>query len=772
MPNGQHIVVQGASHDLITEALHLVAPLLVEFMFGDPFAPVSDSPLAIPYILDPILIAPSAIVNWTGEYFANRELLGEPTLVRVDPSINFDWGEGSPAQEIPPDNFSVRWTAEQEMPAGTYRFSAWVDDGVRLWINDVLVLDHWNEGPPRNFAVDVNLVRGLHRFRVEYFEATGGALARLFSGQFQFYQDWQAEYFDGPEPMGEPAVVRSEREINYFWGDEAPAPGVPAEGWSARWTRREAVDAGAYTFEVDVSGLVRIWLDGALLIDDWQDRGPRSLEMTSGTLTAGEHSMRVEYARGSGDARLLVQWRRVQEVQVLPTAVIEGPARALVGQQVTYAGGSSTGSPGSQIVEHIWSMGDGSEAAGVLVQHVYAAPGVYNVTLRVTDDQGLSSSSTLQVRVDQTAPTPEPATPPQAVIVAPTFGYVYEPLIFDASQSAGANPIVSFAWRFGDGTVANAVRVAKTYGAEGTYNVTLTVTDDQGLSDTTNRLVQVLRPASTPAASPTPTVPVAPSPTLSPTPTPTSSPTPVPTGTAAPAPTPTPLPTSTPQPGATPVAVISGPTSGLVGQELAYDAAQSAASGPVVRYEWNFGDGTAGEGVAVTKIYGAAGPYTLFLVITDSEGQQAASSLDVVISDAPVPPTPDVTPTIPPQTPTPTATMPAPAPTPTWTLGPEPATPVPSPTVGEPEPPTAIIAGPTAAAVGEIVSFDGSGSEPGSSSITIYAWEMGDGTSTVGATTAHQYAAAGVYVVSLTVTDDGGSSHTAEMTISVSGAGE
>lgn len=75
---------------------------------------------------------------WEGKYWNNRNLSGNPTLTRQDGSINFDWGGGSPAAEIAADNFSAQWTQTANLPAGTYRFSASTDDGMRVWIDNVM----------------------------------------------------------------------------------------------------------------------------------------------------------------------------------------------------------------------------------------------------------------------------------------------------------------------------------------------------------------------------------------------------------------------------------------------------------------------------------------------------------------------------------------------------------------------------------------------------------------------------------------------------------
>ena len=67
-------------------------------------------------------------------------------LTRVDPTVNFTWGTASPAAGVTADNFSVRWTGRVQAPVtGTYRFTTVSDDGIRLWINGVRVINNWTD---------------------------------------------------------------------------------------------------------------------------------------------------------------------------------------------------------------------------------------------------------------------------------------------------------------------------------------------------------------------------------------------------------------------------------------------------------------------------------------------------------------------------------------------------------------------------------------------------------------------------------------------------
>jgi murein DD-endopeptidase MepM/ murein hydrolase activator NlpD len=121
--------------------------------------------------------------RWKGEYFNNRFLSGNPSLVRDDGAgaLNFDWGPGSPDSScgIGADNFSARFTRTVSFSAGTYRFSVTGDDGVRLYVDGVLKLDKWFDQGATTYTVDVPLSAGNHTLKLEYYENGGYAVAKL-----------------------------------------------------------------------------------------------------------------------------------------------------------------------------------------------------------------------------------------------------------------------------------------------------------------------------------------------------------------------------------------------------------------------------------------------------------------------------------------------------------------------------------------------------------------------------------------------------------------
>lgn len=119
------------------------------------------------------------ISDWRGEYFPNPRLEGAPTLTRNDRAIDFDWGAGPPAPDLPADNFSARWARTLPLADGRYRFTVQVDDGMRLWLDNHLLSDQWREGSTRTFTAETDVAAGNHTLRLEYLELGGGALIEL-----------------------------------------------------------------------------------------------------------------------------------------------------------------------------------------------------------------------------------------------------------------------------------------------------------------------------------------------------------------------------------------------------------------------------------------------------------------------------------------------------------------------------------------------------------------------------------------------------------------
>ena len=169
---------------------------------------------------------------------------------------------------------------------------------------------------------------------------------------------------------------------------------------------------------------------------------------------------------------------------------------------------SGSNDPDGSIVSYYWNFGDGTSGTGVTAGHTYNNSGNYTVSLTVTDDDGATDSASTVIQVT-TAPVPNQA-PTASFTATPTSGDAPLPVSFNASASSDPDgTIVSYCWNFGDGATTTGVSRSHTYGSAGNYTATLTVTDDDGATDSSSRLIQVTDP---PASNLPPNQPVIASP--------------------------------------------------------------------------------------------------------------------------------------------------------------------------------------------------------------------------------------------------------------------
>ena len=293
--------------------------------------------------------------EYQAQYYANRSLTGTPAVTRCEAGpLDRDWGLGSPVAGVGPDDFSVRWTGTFDFEAGEHTFSATSDDGVRVWLDDGLLIDAWRDQGPTTFTANRALAAGPHVVRVEYYEHGGGALARVGwslatgpptcdAGAFL------AEYFDNVDLSAPASATRCEPSpIAHDWGAGAPVVGVGPDDFSARWSGTFDFEAGDHTFAATSDDGVRLWVDEVLVIDAWRDQGP-TLYTATRSVTAGPHAVRVEYYEHGGGALLMVDWE-MGAGNTAPTPVIESPTPGTtwrVGELISFTGSASDAEDGA-----------------------------------------------------------------------------------------------------------------------------------------------------------------------------------------------------------------------------------------------------------------------------------------------------------------------------------------------------------------------------------------------------------------------------------------
>jgi hypothetical protein len=247
--------------------------------------------------------------TWSAYYYNNEELSGEPTVIRNEEQINHNWQTGSPDPLIPADDFSARWIRSVTVSAGTYRFTITSDDGVRVWVDDTLILDEWNDHAAQTFFVDHYMETGEHLITVEYYENTGLAVMQLsWTLASQSGGRWRGKYYNNTALRGLPVLVRNDAAIDFDWDTSSPDPGlINADFFSASWTREIDVSAGLYEFEVVTDDGARLWVNGELLIDAWYDQAATTYAAST-FVPDGTMNIRMEYYEHTGYAVAQLSW--------------------------------------------------------------------------------------------------------------------------------------------------------------------------------------------------------------------------------------------------------------------------------------------------------------------------------------------------------------------------------------------------------------------------------------------------------------------------------
>lgn len=261
--------------------------------------------------------------SWRGEYWNNTIQSGPPALARNESAVNFNWGFGSPdLTRVQPDYFSARWTRKMNFTEGVWRFSADVDDGIRIWVDGQVVLDALNFVGRQAPSVDVPLTQGMREIRVDYVEQTQQAFIRLSITRVSSLPPqptppppgsgfnngpWAAEFFANPNFAGPPSSSSVVCCLRFDWNGAPPVPGVPGAFFTARFSQVRYFPSGVYQFVARVDDGIRIYLDGQLIMNEFREQSTRTFTANV-NLGAGNHSIVVEYVQYGGASNVSLYW--------------------------------------------------------------------------------------------------------------------------------------------------------------------------------------------------------------------------------------------------------------------------------------------------------------------------------------------------------------------------------------------------------------------------------------------------------------------------------
>ena len=326
-----------------------------------------------------------------------------------------------------------------------------------------------------------------------------------------------------------------------------------------------------------------------------------------------------------------------------------GPSSVLEGGTVYFG---DTSLPGSlPVTGRLWDFGDGNTSTAQSPAHAYANAGVYSVSLTVTT--GAGSDTEVKTNVVTVV---DPEGPTVDFTASPATGLAPLDVQFVDMTQPGDAPISSWLWSFGDGETSTLASPVHTYAAAGTYSVTLEVTTALGTNTLTrNNLVVVA------------------------------------------------------EPGAPSAAFTAHPLSGTAPLSVQFGSLAAAGSAPIVKWEWDFGDGQTSLSQSPLHVYNTQGTYAVTLTVTDANNNVGQSVQANYV------------------------------------------------TVGSPAALSAAFSSDVQTGSAPLAVAFTDQSTPGSSPVTQWEWDFGDGEGSTAQNPSHTYTEPGAYTVSLTVFNAQGS---------------
>ena len=284
------------------------------------------------------IVEACAAPSWSGQMFNNADFSGSPTHILCRRIIHFDWGGGMPMTGVGPDNFSTRWTTTYTFPAaGKYLFTVGVTGGVRLTVNNEVLIDSMENTPgfrslsaeytiPAAGAAIPLMIEGAHwtgqdkSLHFNWFLTEGGSPgavddhSQIFSsGPNAFAVDggnvWNVEHWQNVDMAGDPIAqdIHVADGISFDYEHRAPAAGMGEDVWTSRWTRVVDFPAGTYTFTLRVEDQAYVYVDGQEIIFH-PTRTPESTNTATITLTEGRHTIVVTHTDVVGDEWIFFTW--------------------------------------------------------------------------------------------------------------------------------------------------------------------------------------------------------------------------------------------------------------------------------------------------------------------------------------------------------------------------------------------------------------------------------------------------------------------------------
>ena len=279
-----------------------------------------------------------------GEYFEGKKY--ETRLMeRIDPEVDFQWGNGTPGEQVQLDAFSARWTGWIRAPrAGRYKFLTEADNEARLEIDGQLVLE--GAGDREGFA---DLTGRPQALKVEYVDSGGWGTMSLHwlppgerfksivPAEVLFHDPAVAarpkkyagppkgtglrlSFFQG-DNFGKFLFSRPDYQVDSLWHDGLLDPRLPPDDLTLRWEAYlKAPRPGRYRLTALGDDGVRVYLDGKKVIEKWGGNGGFQSGDAPVELTDKPHPLVVEYQEKHRNAYVSLHWEQIDgfKEQIIP----------------------------------------------------------------------------------------------------------------------------------------------------------------------------------------------------------------------------------------------------------------------------------------------------------------------------------------------------------------------------------------------------------------------------------------------------------------------
>jgi hypothetical protein len=214
------------------------------------------------------------------------------------------------------------------------------DDGIRLYIDNAVVLDKWVDQGETQYTVTKTLTAGNHTIRFEFYDHTVDAVAKMSYVLVGSPTPtpvvtpvptptpivtptptpvitpsptmtpapstvWKGEYWNTPTqgsaptiPTTAPDLTRDDSAINFIWKWMSPDAKINADHFVSRWTKTQRFDTGTYVFTMTYDDGMRIFIDNQEVFNAWSDHAETTSTLEK-ALSAGDHTIRVEFYENS-----------------------------------------------------------------------------------------------------------------------------------------------------------------------------------------------------------------------------------------------------------------------------------------------------------------------------------------------------------------------------------------------------------------------------------------------------------------------------------------